>query len=174
MVGGRVATANNKQYHVKKNITYFDACSLYPSAMYKIDGLLEGKPKVLCNTCYEFLKQQDGYFISLIIIKFNKLLDFPLTSKIHEETGVRDFIHEMDNGIIYFDKVGLEDSTTFHEAEFDIIDGYHYNGRNETINHAIEYLYNLRLKLTNDENPAQMVIKLLMNSMYITNNNETN
>ena len=63
VVGGRVATANNKQYHVKKKIADFDACSLYPSAMYKMDGCLEGKPKVLRNTSYEFLKQQDGYFI---------------------------------------------------------------------------------------------------------------
>ena len=50
VVGGRVATANNKQYHVKKTIADFDACSLYPSAMYKMDGRLEGKPKVLRNT----------------------------------------------------------------------------------------------------------------------------
>ena len=56
---------------------------------------------------------------------------------------------------------------TFHEAEFEITDGYYYNdGRNETINHVIEHLYNLRLKLRNDENPAHMVIKLLMNSTY--------
>ena len=34
------------------------------------------------------------------------------------------------------------------------------------INHVIKDLYNLRLKLKQDKNPAQMVIKLLMNSMY--------
>ena len=34
------------------------------------------------------------------------------------------------------------------------------------LNHAIEDLYNLRLKLKQDTNPAQIVIKLLMNSMY--------
>ena len=97
----------------------------------------------------------------------NKHLDFPLTSKINEETGVRDFINEMDNQIVYVDKVSLEDSITFHDAQFEIIDGYYYtDGRNETINHVIEDLYSLRLKLTNDENPAEMVIKLLMNSMY--------
>ena len=51
----------------------------------------------------------------------------------------------MDNGIIYIDKVGLEDIITFHEAEFEIIDGYYYDqGRNNTINHVIEDLYNLR------------------------------
>ena len=65
VVGGRAATASNKQYHVKKKITYFDACSLYPSAMYKMSGFLEGKPKTLRNTSYEFLKQQNDYFIRI-------------------------------------------------------------------------------------------------------------
>ena len=72
VVGGRVATASNKQYHVNKKTTYFDACSLYPSAMNKMNGFLEGKPKVLSNTSYKFLKQQDGYFIRIEIIKLNK------------------------------------------------------------------------------------------------------
>ena len=71
----------------------------------------------------------------------NKHLDFPLTSKINEETGVRYVINEMDNEIVYIDKVGLEDLITFHKAEFEIIDGYYYNdGRNETINYVIEDL----------------------------------
>ena len=73
----------------------------------------------------------------------------------------------MENGIVYIDKVGLEDIITHHEAEFEIIGGYYYGqGRNHIINHAIEGLYNLRLKLKQDKNPAQIVIKLLMNSMY--------
>ena len=47
---------------------------------------------------------------------------------------------------MYIDSVGLEDSITFHEAEFEITDGYSYNdGRNDTINHVIEDLYNLRI-----------------------------
>ena len=97
----------------------------------------------------------------------NKHLDFPLTSKINEGTGVRDFTNEMDNDIIYIDKVGLEDLITFHDGEFEMIDGYYYtDGRNETINHVIEDLYNSRLKSKKDVNPAQMVIKLLMGSMY--------
>ena len=48
-----------------------------------------------------------------------------------------------------------------------MIDGYYYNeGRNNTINHVIKYLYDLRTTLKQENNPAQMVIKLLMNSMY--------
>ena len=73
----------------------------------------------------------------------------------------------MDNGIVYIDKVGLEEIITYHEAEFEIIGGYYYNeGRNNTINNVIKDLYDLRKKLKQDKNPAQMVIKLLMNSMY--------
>ena len=145
VVGGRVMTNSNKQYHVKKKTADFDACSLYPSAMHYIDGFLEDKPKVIIDKSYDFLKQQDGYFVRPKIIKLNKHLDFPLTSKVNEDSGARDFINGMDNGIIYIDKVGLEDLITSHEAEFEITDGYYYDqGRNNTINHVIEDLYNLR------------------------------
>ena len=48
-----------------------------------------------------------------------------------------------------------------------IFEGCYYNdGRNETINNVIEYLYNLRLTFKTGKNPAQMVIQSLMNSMY--------
>ena len=76
-------------------------------------------------------------------------------------------INEMGNEIVYIDKAGLEDLITFHDAQFGTIEGYYYNdGRNETINHVIGDLYNLRLKLKKGKNPAQMVIKMIMNSMY--------
>ena len=167
VVGGRVMTNSNKQYHVKRKIADFDACSLYPSAMHFMDGLLEDKPKVLNDKSYEFLKQQDGYFVQAKIIKLNKHSDFPLTSELNEDGGVRDFINELDNEIIYIDKVGLEELITYHEAEFETIDGYYYDqGRNNTTNHVNEDLYNLRLKLKQHKNPAQIVIKLLMSSMY--------
>ena len=38
----------------------------------------------------------------------------------------------MENETVYTDKAGLEDLITFHDAEFEIIDGYYYNER-ETI-----------------------------------------
>ena len=36
-------------------------------------------------------------------------LDFPLTSKLNADDGVRNFTNDMDDGIIYIDKVGLEE-----------------------------------------------------------------
>ena len=85
VVGGRVMTANNKMYHVKKKIADFDACSLYPSAIYQMEGFVKGLPNVLKNLSYEFLKEQDAYYIRIKIIRLNKHLDYPLTSKINDE-----------------------------------------------------------------------------------------
>ena len=93
VVGGRVMTNPNKQYHVKKEIADFDACSLYPSAMHYMDGFLEDKPKAILDKTYEVSKQQDGYFVRIKIIKLSKHLDFPLPSKLNEESGVREFIN---------------------------------------------------------------------------------
>ena len=54
----------------------------------------------------------------------------------------------MENGIIYIDKVGLEGFIVFHEAEFDIMDGYYFNSsRDNGINDVIENLYGLGLEL---------------------------
>ena len=118
-------------------------------------GFLRGLPKVLQNTSYDFLKEQDGYFIRVKIIRLNKHLDFPFASKINED-GIRDFTNDMSNEIIYIDKVGLEDLITFHEAEFEILDGYYFNeGRNNTINKVIQSLYDKRLKLKQDKNPSE-------------------
>ena len=55
----------------------------------------------------------------------------------------------MDNGIIYIDKVGLEDGrmVEYHKADFGIIGGYSYNGgRTNTINRVMEELCDFRKK----------------------------
>ena len=44
-----------------KETADFDACGLYPGAMYFMDGFLKGLPQVLKNTPYDFLKSQGGY-----------------------------------------------------------------------------------------------------------------
>ena len=132
-------TNSKKQYHGKQKIADFDACSLYPSAMYFMEGFLAGLPKVLSDTSYALLKQQGGYFVRIKIIQLNRHSDFPLSSKLNEESGVREFISEVDNGISYICKVGLEELIENHKAEIENIDGYYYDeGRNNTINHVIK------------------------------------
>ena len=58
VVGGRVMTNSNKQYHVKRKIADFDACSLYPSAMHRMLGFSKGEPDIwnLSQFTYNFLK----------------------------------------------------------------------------------------------------------------------
>ena len=46
VAGGKVICNSNKLYHVKKKIADVDACSLYPSAIYFMDGILKGLPQV--------------------------------------------------------------------------------------------------------------------------------
>ena len=93
IVGGRCMTNSNKMYHVERKIADFDGVSLYPSSMYRIHGYLKGKPKVLKNLSYDFIKDQDGYFIRIKITKIGKDRQFPLLSKINDN-GVRMFSND--------------------------------------------------------------------------------
>lgn len=167
VVGGRTMCNNNeKQIFENDKMQDFDAVSLYPSAMKRMNGFLKGKPKVLKTLTYEFLKMQDGYFIEILINKVNIKRDFSLMSYKTEE-GVRLFTNEMENKNMKVDKITLEDLITFHDIEFTIIRGYYFNeGYNNKINYVIEYIFNKRLELKKLKNPAELTYKLIMNNAY--------
>ncbi len=122
LVGGRTMLNNNKKYtsirdknsyqklnkHRKnlKNKNYrttygkvadYDAVSLYPSAMTRLNGYLKGKPKVIeeknRNTIInkdniEDWIKADGYYIKAKVIKVGIKRDFPLLSYINND-GIR-------------------------------------------------------------------------------------
>lgn len=170
VVGGRTMVCKNKRYKLKNcKLADFDAVSLYPSAMKRLQtelgGYLKGKPKILEDLSYDFLKKQDGYFVEIKITDLRIYRDFPLMSCI--ENGVRNFKNEMVGKILYMDKISLEDAILYHDIDFEIIKGYYYNeGRNPIIGEEIENIFNERLKKKKEKNPAQLVYKLLMNSSY--------
>ena len=62
-------TNSNKQYHDRKKIADFGACSLYPGAMHFMGGFLEVKPKVLNDKSYEFLNNK------MVILLESRLLN---------------------------------------------------------------------------------------------------
>ena len=167
MVGGRTMCADNKKHIVdKKKLADFDAVSLYPSAMVRLGGYLKGKPKILKTTNYEDIKNYDGYFVEVKIIKVNKKLSFPLLSYINKD-GIRNFTNEMEGRTVYLDKTSLEDAIQFQKIEFEIIKGYYYNeGRNFKLKEIIKFLFEERLRLKKKENPLQNIYKLIMNSSY--------
>ncbi len=175
IVGGRVMTNSNKMVNEEESISDFDGVSLYPSAMVRLGqlgGFLKGKPKVIKDLTYDFLKNQDSYF-ALINVKDVKIKrDFPLLNKKNEDTGVIDFSNNI-RGEIYIDKIGLEDLITYHDIDFDIISGYYFNeGRNPKITEVITHLFEARVKAKAktkeypDGNPIQESYKLILNSIY--------
>jgi hypothetical protein len=172
VVGGRVMCCENKKIKIiDKILADFDAVSLYPSAMdYLTDvlgGFLIGSPKVLSNSQLnmKFLNSVNGYFIRIKINKVGIHRKFPLLSI--NKKGVRNFTNDLVGSIHYIDKISLEDCVEFQKIEYDIIDGYYFNeGRNKNIGKEINKIFNARLKMKKDENPMQLVYKLLMNSSY--------
>jgi len=164
MVGGRTMCRDNKMWYIKKILADFDAVSLYPSAMKRLGGYLQGSPKVLENLSYEFLQQQDGYFVQIKVLSVEKEYSFPLMSYI--ENSVRNWTNAPTQNL-YVCKIELEDLIEFHKIKFEIIDGYYYNeGRNNSLGHVIDFVFNERLKQKKKGNVLEQVYKLIMNSAY--------
>jgi hypothetical protein len=171
VVGGRTMMRNNQKEIVDgsiRRVADFDGVSLYPSAMFRMDGFLKGKPKVINNLTYEAIEDYDGYFVKIHIHNIPNKRSFPLASYINED-GVRRFENEISNDI-YVDKIQMEDLIEFHGLktnDFTILQGYYFNdGFNTQINKNIKYLFDKRKELKKAKNPAQEIYKLIMNSAY--------
>ena len=166
VVGGRTMMSNNKKQIIKKIINDFDAVSLYPSAMKRLQGFLKGLPKVITNLTYEFLKSVDGYFVEIKPLSVGRSRDFPLMSYINKKTGVREFTNEI-KGNIFVDAIALEDLMTHQDLKFEIVRGYYFDdGFNTEINQTIDYLFEERKRQKALKNPIELVYKLIMNSGY--------
>jgi len=170
VVGGRVMCNENKKIIL---LNYcgadYDACSLYPSAKYRlgeIGGFLIGEPKVLTNFNYEFVKKYDGYFVEIVIVDVGIKRKFPLMSYINDD-GIRIFTNDMIGKKMFVDKFSLEDLIEFQKVKFKILKGYYFDeGRNSKIKDVIKYVYDKRLELKSDGNKLEKIYKLLMNGLY--------
>lgn len=166
VVGGRVMCAENKKVMLDYVINDFDAVSLYPSAMYRMDGFLKGIPKVIENHDFNWIKVQDGYFIDILINSVGIKRKFPLMSY-KNDSGVRVFTNDMIGRTIRVDKYTLEDIIKFQDITFTVIRGYYFNeGFNTKVRDVITTIFNKRLDAKKVHNPIEMVYKLIMNSGY--------
>jgi hypothetical protein len=167
VVGGRCMTNSNMMILCYDILNDFDAVSLYPSAM-NMMGFLKGIPKELKENQlnYEFLQEQDGYFLEIVIDKVGKKRQFPLLSFV-DENGVRNWTNDMVGKTMYVNKYALEDAIEFQSVEFTVVRGYYFNeGRNYTIKEVIQNLFNERKKWKAENNPVELIYKLIMNSGY--------
>ena len=168
LVGGRTMLNNNEQQHsFNVPMADYDAVSLYPSAMSRLNGFLRGSPKLIDTNNYEALcNGSDGFYIRVKINSVGTHRDFPLLSYVNDE-GIRMFTNDMVGKTVYIDDVALADAVMFQDVTFDIIDGYKFDeGFNNKIIETITHLFNARLKAKSEGNPIQAVIKLIMNSCY--------
>jgi hypothetical protein len=168
VVGGRVMCCENKKNieNTGKKIMDFDAVSLYPSAMRRMDGYLKGLPKVIENLNFNSIKNYDGYFLQIVIKSVGITRKFPTMSFVNEE-GIRTFTNDMIGKTIFIDKIALEDAIKQHNIEFEVVRGYYFDeGFNTKINDTIQHIFNERKKLKAQKNPAEVVYKLIMNSAY--------
>ena len=164
IVGGRTMIAKNEKIHLQnKIINDFDAVSLYPTGMERMEGFLLGKPKIITQFTPE---QYTSYFICIRIKKVGRHLRFPLNSCI-AENGTRNFTNDLVGKLLYIDKTGLEDLIKYQQVEYEFINGYYYDeGYNPNIKATMRHLFTQRLKYKRDDNPLQMVFKECMNSCY--------
>lgn len=152
VVGGRTMVSENKKIKIEGKINDFDAVSLYPSAMFRMDGFLKGKPKVLTNLSYDFLQKQDGYFVDIRILSVGIPRKFPLMSY-KNDGGVRMFSNDMIGKVIRVDRYTLEDLIQFQGITFEVLRGYYFNeGFNNKINSVIKFLFDTRVKMKNEIN----------------------
>jgi len=169
VVGGRVMCCENKKNieNTGKKIMDFDAVSLYPSAMRRMDGYLKGLPKPLLEKVGQNeLNKYDGYFLQIVIKSVGIVRKFPTMSYVNEE-GIRTFTNDMIGKTIFIDKIALEDAIKQHNIEFEVVRGYYFDeGFNTKINETIQHIFNERKKLKAQKNPAEVVYKLIMNSAY--------
>ena len=168
VVGGRTMCANNEKIILKEKINDFDAVSLYPSAMARMDGFLKGMPEIITDDCltYDWIKKQDGYFVDIVVKSVGIHRAFPLMS-VKNDDNVRVFSNDMIGKTIRVDKITLEDLIEFQKVTFDVVRGYYFNeGFNTKVVDTIKYLFNERLNKKKDKNPAEVIYKLIMNSSY--------
>lgn len=174
--GGRVMCRENKKKIVSGIIDYFDAVSLYPSAMARLTedhiGFPLGAPSMIINAKqFEEIKAlpQAYYYVRIYIKKVGRHLAMPILSNL--VGGIRSYTNE-DKREHYCDRIELEDLVKYQEIEYDFIDGYYFWSGNFKIGESITHLFNCRLqaKAEAKTNPAlnakQECIKLIMNSSY--------
>ena len=182
IIGGRVMTRDNEKQWVKDTkVDDFDAVSLYPSAMARMEGFPIGPPVLshsdpnliafdgsLIDEYGEERSFVEGtYHISRVMIKsVGKQRHFPL-QPIKSNTGIRNFTNKLVGQELVMDKYAIQDLIEFQGAEVEYIESLVWKyGFNAQITKTISTLFEERLRLKAVGNPLQECIKLLMNSSY--------
>lgn len=173
--GTNASHFNQKISIIGKFIQDFDACSLYPSAMHRMEGFTIGKPKKLEQNQLnkEFLDTVSDYFIKINIKSVGVKWGIP--NIFTKENGIKKF-HNVDilddegkikECIMYVGKIKFEDLVNFQKIEYEILEGVYFNeGFNPKVKELMRIIYDRRNHYKKLKNPIQVCFKLIMNSAY--------
>ncbi|KAL7714659.1 DNA-directed DNA polymerase [Entamoeba marina] len=177
--GGRCMTNSNKKYHVTDELSDFDACSLYPSAMGRL-YLPTGAPQVITAEMMDkdylvnhvlperelmpsINKPITAFFVEIEITHVGKHLNFPLICKRTKQGNSN--VNECCT--MFVDNYVLEDLIKYQQIEYKVIRGYYWTGpKSPLLSKVIREIYDLRVQYKREGNPLQEVLKLIMNSAY--------
>lgn len=176
--GGRVYANDDYIGKVmKKLMIAIDACSLYPSAIFRLSekyGLPLGHAKNIRTDEFHKWKSFDYCILTIKITKVNKKCNVPLITT-YREDGRLLYSNNVPNEETTVDKYTLEDYIEHHKIEFDIIKGVKWDeGSTSVIGPLIEKLYDDRHKAKatgkyghlEANKPMNTTLKLMLNSIY--------
>jgi hypothetical protein len=177
--GGRVFV--NPLYEGKKveeKLDYFDACSLYPSAIAFIceqrGGFPTGEAKVITPSMLQsfdtLVRESTEFTVKIRIISIHKKqLSVPFIAYRSEKEGTLSYIQELTEPIeVYVDKQTLLDYIEYHQIEFSILEGVYWEGElNNAWGEIVQELYAQRLIAKQEGKKVKAeLIKLVLNSAY--------
>jgi hypothetical protein len=182
IIGGRVSTKRNKK-HISKFVMDYDACSLYPSAIYRLKqeygGIPCGEAKNITN--FDDIKYNTYYVVE---IKVNAINDNQQISFFNfiDKNGTRrysgdykEFRENNESGKIIVDRITLEDYVKYQGMEYEFIQGLYWDEFNPIMSEKTHDLYELRKKYKNMKvngkrtdfgEMMQSTTKLILNSIY--------
>lgn len=180
--GGRVfCNPRFEGCEVQGELDYFDACSLYPSAIKFICDQKGGFPTGPCKFLngprelrYSFLQEHTSeYTVEIKITKIGrKQHSVPFIAYRDEKTKTLSYLNELPAGqssiCVFVDRQTLEDYIEFHAIEFEVLRGIYWTGdKNPTWGQVIQGLYDERLKCKRAGHSVRSDnLKLIMNSAY--------
>lgn len=178
--GGRVyCTPEFEGRENRGEFDYFDACSLYPTAIKFVCEVKGGFPTGPCQLLreeelnYDFLlRETTEYTVEIRITAIRKRqLSVPFIAHRQKSKSINylnDLPADGSEVVVTVDRQTLEDYIEFHQIEFEILRGVYWSGsKNPRWGVVIENLYQERLKCKIAGHGVRSDnLKLIMNSAY--------
>jgi hypothetical protein len=171
VMGGRVMTAHNKKHH-EEDLIALDANSLYPTAMTQVEGFPVGRPtRINVNGFNPY--QYNFYTVEIELTDkfYDHQFNYAFPLLFDKKDGVIRYTNKPENRKFVVNNYSLQDLIKFYDlklgVEYKVLDGIEFKkGYNRNVVKVIDYLYDQRCIYKKDENPLELIFKLILNSAY--------